>query len=215
MNEDHFDYETAERMLDAWCLDEERGHGFRRTYRLAKLVLTSIAICNYLPPGSKKITPLAMSYAWEELQVAATGYGESIVTGPLHQLYGYAVIRGEETKLKVLFETAFEMAEANTSPKVKRLYLKAKARRKMPFLALTSTDLSELQPELPSRASPLVDFALDQEIPSEVLLAYYADALDAENEQEEKPAVARQRGEGFKASHLALVHDTETPGAGT
>lgn len=175
MNNERFAYEEAERRIDAYCYDEARTRGFRRTYRKLKLVMSVIAYTDYAPDA--KLTEAAIACAWEELQLALTGRGEDVISGPIIQLWKHTPL-GERDELRAVFVEAFNKAEAATGPDVRRLYTHKYRRQHYWLLDDEEPDddsLDDAGTIAPYFGARLEELALDQGHDVEDLLAWHED----------------------------------------
>jgi len=117
---DRFNYEAAENFLDAFALGG-RHPGFLRAYRKLKYMITAYASLDYMGEGVNNRS-LALSYAWEDVQMAFSGHGDHVFTGVVCELWSYSW--GEQKRmLRDAITTAFNKAEEGTHGSVERRYL--------------------------------------------------------------------------------------------
>ena len=116
---DRFAFEYAERTLDTFAGTVESKQ-FCRSYAKFRFVLGIYAYCDFSYP--KMPTVKAVAYAWEDAQVAFTGYGEPALHGVILQMWTTLPAHLKD-KFKEAIETGFRLAEEHTDSSVARRYL--------------------------------------------------------------------------------------------
>lgn len=126
MTAERYKYEVAEAAIDALVvkLTDAGCPGVARAYQKAKWAVALYALCDYLPKYTKDRAQ-AKAWAWEDLDTAMRGYGDSFLTG-VACLMSNSVSENEAWEKEYIegVESAFAAAEAATSKDVPRRYLK-------------------------------------------------------------------------------------------
>jgi hypothetical protein len=97
---------------------------FYRAWRKFRGVLQVYAQVDFLSEGLTDDKEQAISWAWEDAEVAFRGHGEHAMTGAISQMWDMLSYSTKHTKrLKLLLTAAFREAEASTPKGTKRRYL--------------------------------------------------------------------------------------------
>jgi hypothetical protein len=116
---DRFAFEKAQVVLDKFVA-QTGSHLVRRAYNQFKWLVHGLAYLDH--SDGKNTMDECLSFAWEDAQIAFTGYGSEIMTGAVMALWSNL-----DTDLWDAFqnsvEKAFREAEQATSSTVKRRYL--------------------------------------------------------------------------------------------
>lgn len=205
-----FIYEEAERELDRFAASIS-SRAFTRAYRKLKFFLRVYAFIDY---GSRKEMSepeqaRAMSYAWEDLQMAFTGHGEWTLQGCVLHLWSLLGTR-EEEKFYRAIKQGFEAAEEATPAEAVRRYLH-KYRTKPPRKPSQDWNLATI---LPMSGKVLEEWALDEgEDPAEVLEQWHwLEVADRAETKGYDPYTGEQGKTDLrqaKRAHLRLVTKEE------
>ena len=203
-----FMYEEAQAVLDTFARNPKRLRSFARTYRKLKFMLAAYAFVDFDSrkgdeEGSKE---LALSYAWEDLQVAFTGHGEMVLGGCILQLW--ANLRKKEHALfRKAIMKAFKAAEEATSEEAPRRYLH-QYRVKPPRKPEEDWDLPCI---LPMSGVMLADWAIDSdEDPEEVTQQWsWLEMADRSEHTSYDPHIEMGHGQEWQPTrrHLRLVEE--------
>jgi hypothetical protein len=187
---DRFAYEEAEAVLDAFASSPKRTKQFVRAYRKFKYLVTAYAYLDFA--HEKPPNDLALSYAWEDAQVAFTGHGEASLIGCVIHMWVH-VLQDDKAQFKRTIEEAFRKAEAATDPDLPRRYI-SRWRDKP---ARTPEEQFNLPAILPVWGAKTDDWALDNgedpvELSDQLMWMERADRF----QQEDKRAAARTKAKG-------------------
>ena len=161
-----FMYEPAQAVLDDFAHNPKRMLAFRRAYRKFKFVVAAYAFIDFDSRrlDSKEGKELALSYAWEDAQMAFTGHGEMALGGCILQMWANLRTK-EHDQFRKAIVRAFEAAEKATPAEAPRRYLH-QYRTKPPRKPSEDWNLPCI---LPMSGVLLEDWALDSdEDPEEV-----------------------------------------------
>lgn len=199
LRHDRFAFEEAEKILDDFAANA-RAHQFKRAYRKLKFMVSAYAYCDFWQPGMER--SLALSYAWEDAEMAFIGYGEPCLTGPIMQMWLF-LNKYEVPQFKKAATLAFERANASTGMDVPRRYLTEW--RDKPVRTLD--DGFDLPTTLPLVGVKLREWAVDSSEDSGALEEqfYWLQQADIVREKE-KAQEKRARG------HLRLLKNEEKGG---
>jgi hypothetical protein len=165
-----FAYEVAEKELDAFAA-KEGTLSFKRSYRKLKFMLAAYAFVDFdnRYASCEEAKDRAMSFAWEDVQMAFTGHGEWALAGCILQMWTCLSPKKQARFFEVV-KAAFEAAEEATSPEAPRRYMH-RFRTKPPRKPGENWTLPTI---LPMSGKTLSDWALDNgEDPREVLREWY------------------------------------------
>ena len=81
-----FAFEIAEKYIDEWVYVDGQDPKFLRAYAKLKMLLVTIAMVDYYDESGEDYT-LAMSRAWEHLQMGLKGHGTEDMSGALLLVY--------------------------------------------------------------------------------------------------------------------------------
>ena len=198
-----FAYEEAQAVLDAFARDDKRMLAFKRAYRKLKFMAAAYAFLDFdsRKGDENERKELALSYAWEDVQVAFTGHGEMALGGCILQMWANLRKREHGAFRKAITE-AFQAAEEATPKEAPRRYLH-QYRTKPPRMPEEDWNLPCI---LPMSGVLLTEWAVDSdEDPEEVAEQWawleMADRSEHTGYDPHAPRAPRVRG------HLRLVED--------
>lgn len=201
-----FAYEEAESILDNFAQHPKRVLAFKRAYRKLKFMVAAYAYLDFdnRRDASEERNELALSYAWEDVQMAFTGHGEMALGGCILQMW--ANLRSKEhASFRTAIIRAFKAAEEATPPEAPRRYLH-QYRTKPPRLPSEDWNLPCI---LPMSGVLLTEWAVDSdEDPEEVAEQWmWLELADRNEHTGYDPQGAVAVAAESKYGHLRLVED--------
>jgi hypothetical protein len=154
--QNRYAYELVENALDSF-VRKNAAPDLINAYKKLKMMILAYATIDFGASPSNKDNAQAYSWAWEDLHITFTGYGESAMTGPVLQLWDCLSTR-KQKQLQRLLTKVFEEAEASTDRSVARRYLSPA--RNMP-VRLPSEGY-DLPPIIPNWGPSLEDWAMSE-----------------------------------------------------
>lgn len=119
MTAKRFAYEEAEKILDGYA-EKSNSAQFKRAYAKFKFAVFSIAYVDF--DHGRRPDDVNLAHAWEDVQVAFSGYGEPSLTGCIIQLWAHTPKR-ERNRFEGVVHKAFRAAEEATPDSVHRRYM--------------------------------------------------------------------------------------------
>lgn len=117
--EERYAYEEAEKKLDAFA-KRIKSRPFHRAYRKFKVLVKVFAYCDFSAPNLP--TEEHLSWAWEDVELAFKGLGDSTLHGCIVQMWSCLSPQEKKFFLSTV-KIGFSEAEAATGEDVARRYL--------------------------------------------------------------------------------------------
>ena len=113
-----YPYEIVEKALDGFFLERPKELLLRRSYRKFKALVFMLATVEYnmLDAGSEEQREKALSFAWEDMDLAFRGYGDNCTTGFVMQLWA-VLFKTDWPNFKKLLEECLGEARAVANEK--------------------------------------------------------------------------------------------------
>jgi len=192
-----YPYELVVTSLDK-SIKELAGKRYRmliRAYRKIKLMAVVYAYVDFYSHDLAD-REMSLAWAWEDVEIAFRGYGESALTGAIIQLWtALGENKAKKKKLKSILEAAFAEANAACPLGIERRYLSEY--RQKPIVGEAGG--FNLPTVLPCRGVRLVEWAEDNDKdPAELAEKFYwFEQADRTLQREELEEVAQNERKAF------------------